>query len=193
LRPPLGAQLDNPRAIFGSSDSRDLASRTRPTEVDRPLPTGLQRQVRQFLPAAWPCDRPARGCPLILDGLCLHVLSSFQRTGNAPGFSPRNACRPAFLTGIRATFQLYDRNSSLSIPLGPPKLPQTAPRASSARPDVPHSSVAVLAVPEQLSPSTSVTSPTDASGTARTFEDTPGRARCQLLHHGAAVRPLGGF
>ena len=45
--------------------------------------------------------------PLILDGLCLHVLSSFQRTGL---FCPTLARRFA----LRGTFQLYDPSPSLS-------------------------------------------------------------------------------
>ena len=47
---------------------------------------------------------PPKGRPaLILDGLCLHVLSSFQRTG-----WPFRTAAPFATFVLRGTFQIYD-------------------------------------------------------------------------------------
>ena len=49
--------------------------------------------------------------PLILDGLCLHVLSSFQRTGVVRF---RSTAPPVGSAVLRGTFQLYDNLWGLS-------------------------------------------------------------------------------
>ena len=56
-------------------------------------------------------QRPSsKRCPLILDGLCLHVLSSFQRTGE-PASGPRP---PPAISSRRRTFQIYDSRSPVN-------------------------------------------------------------------------------
>ena len=50
-----------------------------------------------------------RSHPLILDGLCLHVLSSFQRTGNGPGQNRAGSLPPSGGSAVRwGTYQTYD-------------------------------------------------------------------------------------
>jgi len=52
----------------------------------------------------------AKAChPLILDGLCLHVLSSFQRTGNGPAKTAPDSRSPLDSQTVRrGTYQTYD-------------------------------------------------------------------------------------
>jgi hypothetical protein len=52
----------------------------------------------------------ARRCPLILDGLCLHVLSSFQRTGGRSSGPPPSGAKNV----RRGTYQIYDSDRALS-------------------------------------------------------------------------------
>ena len=71
--------------LYGSSDSTKPHRDQPPTGVDDGL-AGPVRQVWTASAAGYPA---ASAGPLILDGLCLHVLSSFQRTGDSPGILPK--------------------------------------------------------------------------------------------------------
>ena len=74
--------------------------------------SGTKRNLssyEQFIRRSHLAMASTRRCPLILDGLCLHVLSSFQRTGTLIGAAPSD-------TKIvqRGTYQIYDSGSTLS-------------------------------------------------------------------------------
>ena len=65
------------------------------------------------------------GFALILIRLCLHVLSSFQRTGNPLATAGPTRCQGRSSTDgsavFRGTFQLYDRLFIVSTPQGKPE------------------------------------------------------------------------
>ena len=107
-------QLVQPdRLLNWLSDSNRLASPDRafslpvPRQAHGTKSDRLTSSVRAVHPATTPgrSQADSERCPLILDGLCLHVLSSFQRTGltGLPGRPPSDE----FVR--RRTYQIYDR------------------------------------------------------------------------------------
>ena len=72
-----------PASLRPTGLSPRLTARTRADEV-RPAHVKCVGSSARSQP--WPTPEPSERCPLILDGLCLHVLSSFQRTGRT-GFA----------------------------------------------------------------------------------------------------------
>ncbi len=97
----------NPRSLnvrlFGfNPPSPSLALELRQTRLSK----------EQFVRPRHLTAASARRCPLILDGLCLHVLSSFQRTG-----CPFGPPHPDVFSVRRGTFQAYDAHQALSTPL----------------------------------------------------------------------------
>jgi hypothetical protein len=85
----------------------------------------------------------ARRHPLILDGLCLHVLSSFQRTGAARKAAPGGA-RTLVLTMLsgvfsarRRTLRIYDKRQPFVNPNRPLLRPFGSPSRVNRDPKLP--------------------------------------------------------